>query len=62
MHKETQNGVILINGLSFLDFSGHFRGSYIIDKKTGYKVAKFMMFWKGLTPEQVKKWYNLERR
>lgn len=62
MNKIIEDGVIRINEQSFLEFTRAFHGYYIIDRKTGYVVAKFMLFWKGLTFEQVKKHYNLQLR
>lgn len=62
MIKTISNGVIRINNLSFLDFSSILRGKEAIDRRTGYKVPKFILFWKGLTIPQVKEMYLIQNR
>ena len=62
MHKTTDNGVIKINDLSFMEFCNRFRGFQIVNKSNGAMVPKFLLFWSGLTFKQVEKKYDLIRR
>jgi hypothetical protein len=54
MIKTIDNGVIRINGLSFLEFSNSFRGYLITNKKTGTVIPKFLLFWSGIDVSEVK--------
>lgn len=62
MIKTTENGVIKINDLSFIEFSNSFRGFFVVSKKTGQRVHRFLLFWRGLTVSEVKRIYSLEPR
>lgn len=62
LNKSIDNGVIRINDLSILQFSNSFRGYFIISKRTGIVVPKFMLFWKGYSIAEVKTKFELRRR
>ena len=62
MIKTTENGVIKINDLSFIEFSNLFRGFFIVSKKTGRIIPRFLVFWRGLSAAEVKRIYYLEPR
>jgi hypothetical protein len=50
-----------INGITFLDFMQEFRGKRIINQY-GKEIPKYILFWKRLTPSQVKEKFNLVNR
>ena len=50
-----------INGLTFLQFIDEFRGKRILNQY-GKEIPKYILFWRGLTPEQVVENYNLISR
>lgn len=62
IRKKVENGVIKINGVSFFEFNKELSGLNIIDKKRGSKVPKFILFWKGLSIDEIKYKYSIERR
>lgn len=62
MIKTIENGVIRINGLSFLDFCSAFRGRDIVIKGTEKTVPKFLLFWKGFSVSYVKDKYDINYR
>jgi len=62
MIKTVDNGVLRINGLSFLDFSSAFRGFNVVRKTNGARVPRFLLFWSGIYVAEVKKRYDLESR
>ena len=54
MKKEiTNEGIIRVNDLSFLDFCRELRGYNIFDRKTGRKIYKYTLFWNGISPTHV---------
>jgi hypothetical protein len=59
MIKTIDNGVIRINGVSFLDFCSAFRGREIVIKGTNKSVPKFLLFWRGVSVPYVKDKYDL---
>ena len=50
-----------INGLTFLQFIEEFKGKIILNHY-GKEIPKYILFWKRLTPSQVKEKYNLVNR
>jgi hypothetical protein len=50
-----------INGLTFLDFMHEFRGKRILNQY-GKEIPKYILFWRRLTPSQVKEKFNLVNR
>lgn len=52
------NGTTTVNGITFLDFMNIFRGKLIIDKNER-EVPKFILFWKGLSPIEIKNTHTL---
>lgn len=62
MIKTIDNGVLRINGLSFLEFSNSFRGFNVVRKTNGARVPKFLLFWSGIPVAEIKSRYDLERR
>ena len=54
-------GIISINGLTFLQFSNELKGKIIINKR-GYKVPKYLLFWRGLSPIQIYEHFVLINR
>jgi len=50
-----------INGKTFLQFCLALRGKTILNKYNK-EVPKYILFWRGLTPEQVVENYNLISR
>lgn len=56
------NGVIRINELTFHEFSRGLAGFDIANKHNGFKVPRFILFWKGLSVAEVKNRYNLVQR
>jgi hypothetical protein len=50
-----------INNLTFLEFIDEFRGKRILNQY-GKEIPKYILFWKRLTPSQVKEKYNLVNR
>ena len=62
MIKTIDNGVLRINGLSFLEFSNSFRGFNVVRKTNGARIPKFLLFWSGISVSEVKNRYDLESR
>lgn len=62
MIKTIDNGVLTINGLSFLQFSNQFRGYVIVSMKTGRRIPKFLLYWSGASVSDVKTRFILQRR
>jgi hypothetical protein len=50
-----------INNLTFLEFMDEFKGKIILNHY-GKEIPKYILFWKGLTPNQVKEKFNLVNR
>ena len=50
-----------INGLTFLQFIEELKGKRILNQY-GKEIPKYILFWKRLTPNQVKENYNLISR
>ena len=50
-----------INGLTFLQFIEELKGKIILNHY-GKEVFKYELFWKRLTPNQVKEKFNLVNR
>jgi hypothetical protein len=50
-----------INNLTFLEFMDEFKGKIILNQY-GKEVFKYELFWKRLTPNQVKEKFNLVNR
>ena len=62
MIKTIDNGILRINGLSFLEFSNAFRGYVITNKKSGFVIPKFLLFWNGISISEVKNKFDLRPR
>lgn len=62
MKKTIDNGILRINGLSFMDFSNSFRGYLILSKRTGRIIPKFLLYWSGISVAEVKNRFSLEHR
>jgi hypothetical protein len=52
------NGVTTVNGRTFLEYMNAFRGKLIYDKNDR-EVPKFILFWKGISPTEVKNTHTL---
>jgi hypothetical protein len=50
-----------INNLTFLEFIDELKGKRILNQY-GKEIPKYILFWKGLTPSQVKEKFNLVNR
>ena len=50
-----------INGFTFLQFMDEFKGKIILNQY-GKEIPKYILFWKRLTPSQVKEKFNLVNR
>lgn len=61
-NKVVEKGVVKINGLSFIEFSSELFGFEVENKHNGFKVPKFILFWKGISVAEVKNRYNLVKR
>lgn len=55
------DGIIRVNGLTFLEFMNFFRGKKIINKR-GFEVPKYELFWQGAHPEKVKEKFEIVDR
>jgi hypothetical protein len=62
MIKTIDNGILRINGLSFMEFSNSFRGYLILSKRTGRVIPKFLLYWSGLSVPEVKDSFSFEKR
>lgn len=62
IQKTVENGVLKINGVSFFEFNKELSGLNIIDKKSGVKVPRFILFWKGLSIDEIKYKYLIGNR
>lgn len=57
--SKKQDGTILINGVSFVEFNYSLMGFKVKDKKTKSIIPRFILFWSGKKIEEIKKEYNL---
>lgn len=62
IQKTIENGVLKINGVSFLEFHRELLGLNIINKRNGAKVPRFILFWKGLSVSEIRRRYSLVDR
>jgi hypothetical protein len=54
-------GTIRVNDLTFLQFMNEFKGKIILNK-ANREVPKFILFWAGINPIQVKEKFTLISR
>jgi hypothetical protein len=58
----TTEGKILINDVSFLGFTSSLRGKIVYSKKTYKEVPKYILFWSGLSIDQIRVRFEVRNR
>jgi hypothetical protein len=60
--RKDEEGRILINELSFLEFRRQFYGKNVVNKQTKQIIPSFVLFWSGLTIKEIESKYKLVSR
>jgi hypothetical protein len=60
--RKDEDGRILINELSFLEFRRQFYGKNVVNKQTKQIIPRFVLFWSGLTIKEIETKYKLVER